>query len=65
MSCYEKSKRITLNEPTVDEVIKLLQTKNQQAKVYGCGDPQLVIHEAKDGSYISFDYDDLDEDYDE
>lgn len=60
---YDITKRIKANDTTVGEVIEGLQKLPSDAKFLVCGDERFFVHIEKDESVVSFDTEDLDEEY--
>lgn len=57
-----KSKRQTLTNPTVGELITALQQLPKEASLYTCGETKLFLHVDTDGSVI-IDNDNLESEY--
>ena len=62
---YDCTKRKSLRDCTVDDLIAELTKLPHDTKVLCCGDDIVYIHVEKDLSVVSIDTEDLDECYDE
>ena len=59
---YDITKRITMVDATVGDLIKLLKGIPTDARILCCGDNIAYIHVEKDDSVVNIDTEDLEED---
>lgn len=60
---FDIKKRIALEDITVSTMISVLNTLPKDALFYCCGTGDAYIHVVEDGSVVSIDHSNLDEDY--
>ena len=60
---YDISKRICLDNPTVEELIQKLSELPKEAKILCCGESVVYIHVERDNTVVSIDTEELDDEY--